>query len=67
MGYNSENLSKLKQLTEEIVNREQLEIDEKKCIIYTLENICKLLEKPLINNKIIKNEINSLMMKLTNG
>ena len=65
MGYNLENISKLKQLSKEIDIKEQMEIDEKKYIICTLEKIYKLLQKPVINNQIIKNEIDSLIIKLS--
>jgi hypothetical protein len=67
MGYNSENLTKLKQLTEEIVSKEMLEAEERRCIISALEKICSMLEKPKINKKIIRGEIESLMTKLTNS
>ena len=67
MGYNSENLSKLQQLSDEIIIKEQLEIEEKRCIISTLEKICALIEKPRINKQIIRDEIKSLMTKLTNS
>jgi hypothetical protein len=65
MGYKSENLEKLKRLTDEMSTKEQMEVEEKKCIIYTLEKIRGLLDNPRINKKAVKEEISSLMVKLS--
>lgn len=65
MGYRSENLDKLKKLSDEMSAKEQIELEEKKCIISGLERICSLLDSPRINKKTIREEIASLMTKLS--
>lgn len=63
--YKSENLEKLKKLSEEISTGEKEETAEKKEIHGCLEKICNLLDKPKINRQIIREEIRSLMLKLS--
>ena len=61
MKYRSENLEKIKELTEEISTYEN---EEKKEISCALQQICVLLQKTRINKKAIIEQINSIITKL---
>ena len=61
MAYRSENLEKLKLLSDEIASRESKDTCDRDEVICRLGNICTLLEKPKINKQVIKDELQSLI------
>ena len=64
MSYKSENIEKLKMLSDQIVTKELSEIEERKCLICSLEKIYEMLEKPRINKIEIRDQIKSLIEKI---
>ena len=66
MAYNSDNLEKIKALSEEIAQQQSKhEGEEKKEIFGCLQKICALLEKPRISKNCIREEITSLMKRIS--
>ena len=64
-SYNSENLDKIKKLSAEIVSKEVAETEERKCMLLSLQKICGMLDKPRMNKQLIREEINSLIAKMS--
>lgn len=66
MGYKSENLEKLRSLSEKITMEDRCKNCEvTQSIADDLKKIYNLLEKPRLDKKIIKNEIMALLTKLS--
>lgn len=61
MKYRSENLEKLKELSDEISAYENVEKQEITCALLLL---CSLIEKPRVNKKAIIEHIHSIINKL---
>ena len=64
-GYKSENLDKIKKLSQEIEDKENNEHKEKQCWLNSLTMICSMLEKPRVDKKQIKQEIQNLIAKIS--
>jgi hypothetical protein len=65
MAYRSENIEKLKSLTEKIrFDKNSINDDFKSDILSHLEKILCILDKPRIDKKVIKNDLHSLITKL---
>jgi hypothetical protein len=65
MGYKSENLDRIKKLSQEIESKEASEVEEKKCWLNSLSKICEMLEKPRVDKRQIKEEIKNLIAKMS--
>jgi hypothetical protein len=63
--YKSENFEKIKELTNKIASEEASEVTEKGEIYGCLEKVCKLLELPRINKKVIIDQLKTIMQKLS--
>lgn len=61
----SQNIEKLKQLSAAISTREEQDSLEKKNILESVERIYSMLEKQKVNKQVLKDEMKSLMNKLS--
>lgn len=64
MAYKSENLERLKKLSEDIEKSESQDSADKKEIFQCLQKISDMLEKPKINKKTIREEIDHLIARI---
>ena len=69
MAYKSENLEKLKSLSEKIASEDRCRycksVDGKNEIVQGIEKICTLLEKPRLDKTTVKAELQALLAKLS--